>query len=226
MVQTQIREVRHEGRVCSLAFTDPAHVKQVNKTKKFLESDMLTAIQKMNLAGTAIDIGANVGNHVVFLGNFCDFNKIFAIEPNNDSINVLYDNIKNNDMDAEVVILEAAIGDVRGICGITHKENSGQNKVTQGEDVEMYTLDEIVGKYMGRDEISLIKIDVEGFESKVLKGAELTIKRFKPEIFAEAHGDPFELLKYFPKLEGGEYKIVKRYNNAPTYHFSYFPFVD
>lgn len=224
MVQTQIATVCFEGRYFDIAYTDPDHVKWVKKTGKFLEPDMLGAIQNLKLTGTAIEVGANVGNHVVFYGNFCKFDHVIAIEPNNDSINVLYENVGENDMDCVVTILEAAIGDVRGICGITQKENSGQNKVTAGEDVEMYTLDEVVSKYLGEQKVSLIKIDVEGFESKVLRGAQKTIKKHKPHVFAECHGDPKELLKLFPKFKGGDYGIVKRYNNAPTYHFAYFPF--
>ncbi len=50
-----------------------------------------------------------------------------------------------------------------------------------GISVEVKTLDEY-----GYDDISLIKLDVEGYEEEVLKGAVETIKRCKPIIYLEA----------------------------------------
>ena len=50
------------------------------------------------------------------------------------------------------------------------------------EDVPLKNLDEIVGA----DEISFIKIDVEGMEYSVLRSAKKVIKKFKPFLYFEA----------------------------------------
>lgn len=220
----KVQEIEYKGRDIDLVFTDPTYEEEVRETKAFREIKVLEGISALGLTGTAIDIGANTGNSVVYLANFCDFDRIFAIEPNNESINVLYRNIKQNPSAAEVTIFEAAMWDTRGICGITQKEESGKNEITAGENVEMYTLDSVVEKYIGGQYISLLNISTYLNEDKVLRGAERVIRRFKPEVFVESTNDPFDLLKNFPKFVDGEYKVVTRLLDTDYYYFSYFRF--
>ena len=88
-----------------------------------------------------------------------------------------------------------------------------------GKEEEEYGLDLIFEdkrKKINRDypgfkkefELDTLKIDVEGYEYKVLKGAEETIRKYKPLLFLEIHG---HLLKLYNDTVFGVYNIVKDY---------------
>ncbi len=55
------------------------------------------------------------------------------------------------------------------------------------EEIKITTLDKYLAKLSGR--ISFIKIDTEGYEPQVLRGAKELIKRDKPTIYIELGGD-------------------------------------
>ena len=77
---------------------------------------------------------------------------------------------------------------------VVAEANSGQNRIIdeniepQSSTIEVYvtTLDE---QLKNVDQIDLIKIDVEGFELHVLKGADLLLTKYRPVIFMEIN-DP------------------------------------
>lgn len=80
-------------------------------------------------------------------------------------------------------------------------------KILQSEAVKMMTLDDY-----RLDDISLIKIDVEGYELNVLKGAQATIARSKPKILFEAWTHPDYAAK---KKELFEYLASIHYSITP-----------
>jgi len=53
-------------------------------------------------------------------------------------------------------------------------------------------LDEVLEDH--RQDIGLIKMDVEGSEPSVIRGAKETLKRFKPDMLVEFHGDKLRLV--------------------------------
>ena len=57
-------------------------------------------------------------------------------------------------------------------------------------------------------DLDTLKIDVEGYEYKVLKGAQETIMKYKPLLFLEIHG---HLLKLYNATVFDVYNIVKDY---------------
>lgn len=73
------------------------------------------------------------------------------------------------------------------------------------EDVKVTTLDEVIDEMLKRGikkRLSLVKIDVEGFEDKVVKGMKRTIEKDKPDMIVEINPDgPFreleELMLYY-----------------------------
>jgi hypothetical protein len=66
--------------------------------------------------------------------------------------------------------------------------------------------------------IGVIKIDIEGGELNVLKGAQEILRRCHPELFIEAHSERQreELRRY---LEPFSYEILGKYCATPTYWF-------
>jgi hypothetical protein len=99
---------------------------------------------------------------------------------------------------------------------VENEKNSGGNRIKPQnekissalEKVTTLTLDDYYSKN-GADKISLIKVDVEGFEMKVLRGAQEVIKKFRPDLFVEVNdanlrlqGDSLEMVFNFLKENG------------------------
>ena len=91
-------------------------------------------------------------------------------------------------------------------CGSTRIEEGGKTKII------VKTVDQL-----GLDNVSLMKIDVEGFEKQVILGAIQTIKKNKPVIFTElATVSEFnQMSQLMEKL--GYYTDRINYANTPTY---------
>jgi hypothetical protein len=65
--------------------------------------------------------------------------------------------------------------------------------------------------------IDVIKIDVEGWELDVLRGAARVIEHHRPLIYVEASDGTFPDVRAF--LAGGRYVCWKRFNATPTFLF-------
>jgi len=173
----------------------------------YYEKVMLNYIKNLNIKGSYIDVGANIGNHSLYFAKECG-NKIFAFEPDIENYRLLEENTKKYN----VTSFNIGIGSCKSMMGIErYRENMGMNRLIEGNDVEVSTID-----IFEFEEIGLIKIDVEGMEIDVLKGAKKTIEKYKPSLFIE-NSEPNKLLKFLP--EG--YKVIQRFNSTPTYYFRY-----
>ena len=171
-----------------------------------------------------LDVGSHVGWYTYFLGKY-GF-KIMSFEANKINSYILYKNyclnkdvkttIINRGLDLEekkcyLKIVEKNQGD-----GITYCENLGKlNKIFDGEifdNIELTTLNRYI-KFLTKNNLALIKIDVEGAEGNVIMGGKKLISEYHiPFIFMEytkkyleAHGtNVLEFLQFF---ENNGYKI-------------------
>jgi FkbM family methyltransferase len=142
---------------------------------RIYESELLEHIRSREFGGAAIDVGAHIGTHTVYLAKVCGL-YVHAFEAA--STEDLYDNVVRNDVQDRVRIYEHALGATEGrarwISSITLAQDP------EGP-VRLVPLDEF-----GFDDVALIKADVEQMEPDVLRGAEETIARCHPTIYAEA----------------------------------------
>jgi FkbM family methyltransferase len=90
--------------------------------------------------------------------------------------------------------IRTALGENPGKASLNvykkHGNNSFFAKATETlerrEEVRVRTLDELA-RELSLPRLSLIKLDTEGYELNVLKGAEQTVRKLKPQIVGEAH---------------------------------------
>jgi len=167
-----------------------------------------------------LDIGAYVGIYSLWVSKLIDDGFVVAFEPNPLAFRWLINNIKLNNA-TNIKALPYALGDDIGkqkfyIAGenveassliVNHIVNnpSGKYLIAGEYVVPVVTLDYIINRSMkiiGKsiNYIDLAKIDVEGYEMKVLKGAEETLQKGLISKFViEVHIDQVntkELIKY------------------------------
>ncbi len=203
--------------------------------RKFYEADLLRymlAFSKPLKSGVvAIDVGANIGNHSIFFRTFLA-DRLIAIEPNPDVLPVLERNLGVN-ID-NYTIFRCGAGDVAGTARITHVEvskNIGAASLSDdgdGAQVMVRTLDSVYREWASANgqarAIALIKIDVEGMELAVLKGASEVIGTFRPDIYVEAATEAaFNLLDGYLAERG--YVSLSHWASTPVYHFAHGPSV-
>lgn len=172
------------------------------------ESKKRILFEKSVVKGSVVyDVGANVGFYTL-LASFLvgDSGKVYAFEPVPENILYLNKHIKLNNA-SNVVVIEAAVSDQSGELNFKENVDSTQGSLSPEGSlvVKSVKLDDLAEK----GSISIpqyIKIDVEGGEMLVLKGAKNILKRFHPTIFLATHGnDIHEECLNFLKLLG--YKI-------------------
>lgn len=141
------------------------------------ERALLERIHGQGFTGTAVDVGANVGNHTLWLAAVCGL-QVEAFEPV--WPNRLAANIALNGLDGRVAVHPVALGD-RDTSAVHVR--AGRLIVDACGDIPVRTLDSY-----GLDDVSVVKVDVEGWEQSVLSGARETLGRCRPVVYAEEHG--------------------------------------
>lgn len=168
-------------------------------------------ITASDIKGTFVDVGANVGKYTVQLSPF--FAKVIAYEPLPENLETLYKNIELNDI-KNVTVREVAVGSRNGKAFLTraYAQSKIVNKPTSNTiEVDMVTLDDDLKSY---ENISLIKVDVEGFELEVVRGAMRITKEHKPIWVIEHNG-------YWYKQEDPNHvKIAKILASSGYYPFA------
>ncbi len=139
-----------------------------------------------------LDVGASVGSYAMLFGQWTGPNgRVYAFEPAPDIRAVLERHVAINDLDGIVVPVAAAASDANGRSpfvtpgphGISRLAAAGESSPLQ---VETITIDEFCKREAVKPD--LIKIDVEGAELAVLRGARDTLRgRRDIAVFVELH---------------------------------------
>jgi FkbM family methyltransferase len=139
---------------------------------------------------TVVEVGANIGTHTVPMAQACAPGRLYAFEPQQRVFQVLCANLALNNIGNAVVFPEGsgeaasfavvppldyeAVGNFGGVS--LKADTAGQPglrvRITPLDSLELQRCD-------------VLKIDVEGFEPLVLRGARETILRHRPAIYIE-----------------------------------------
>lgn len=140
---------------------------------------------------TIIDIGTNIGQTALHCAKLAGKNsKIIGFEPDKINYEKALKNIQLNSF-KNITLFNFALGKQKE--GVPLKINSPKNRGGNRVDrklidskniIQVEILDDIIHK-LNIDTVSIIKIDVEGFEMEVLNGAQQTIQKQKPILFIE-----------------------------------------
>jgi FkbM family methyltransferase len=130
-------------------------------------------IQAFLRAGeTYIDVGANIGVTVIPAAIAVgDSGKVIAFEPHPKTVKYLRENILLNKLN-NIEVQNCALGDVRGTAYFTNKSSDDMNKVVSTDESNIQVPISLLDSFTEKcDQISLLKVDAEGYEKFVLAGA-------------------------------------------------------
>lgn len=140
---------------------------------------------------TIVDIGAQSGAFSL-MSKFFEKTKWYCFEPDPINYDCLLENIKLNDIN-NIKVNNVAISDEKGIVKLNIcKSHRGLN--TLGTNLVRFNSNDVEEHIINSDtldslfldiKIDLIKIDTEGCEYNILKGAKKVIEKYKPKIFLE-----------------------------------------
>ena len=146
---------------------------------------------------TIFDVGVNYGHTAAWFSKRAKNVFVFEPDPENQlKVNELL-NIRNI---TNVTIINTAISDVEGTSDFHIKAFSGQNSLSQIDhgdyiktiQVAVTTIDKVCATH-NIQQISLLKIDVEGYEPEVLQGAESMLGKQNIDVIVFEHSPDFYL---------------------------------
>ena len=214
----------------------PDHISEKWKNGSFYEAHatgMLPRVHELMERyryKTAIDVGAHWGNHSLFFAAVMEMD-VVAFEPRKESYDLLYANTKGQNVSCHRIVMGNTdfdryreIEGPEGNTGMTRYKKmyaaqinaNPENRGTAGSRLD-FILPQIKKDL---SQLALIKIDVEGFEDEVLKGAEKLIAKHSPDLWIETE-IPELILKQLnqKRHEHKHYKLEGPYNHTATWRY-------
>jgi FkbM family methyltransferase len=179
-------------------------------SNNYYEYDLLGDLEtRLPNEGVFFDVGANIGNHTIFWARR-GARTVHAFEPVRSTFELLEKNVSLNNLSANVVSHNFGLGEAVGsarVVKFTH-ENIAATQLGEHADGDLAigVLDEFA-RAAGR--VDFIKIDTEGFELKVLRGAREAIAAHRPIILVEVW--PRNQNDVFSWMRSNGYALAKTY---------------
>jgi FkbM family methyltransferase len=126
------------------------------------------------------DVGACVGNHTVWFALAFPIAVVYAFEPNAPVMDVAAEAVKANGVAPRVLLCPYALSDEVRRGHMVETGNEGMARLEDGDDFGVYPLDAL--SFRAPD---LIKIDAEGSEEAILRGAAHTLEVYHPALYIE-----------------------------------------
>lgn len=185
---------------------------------------------------TCIDIGAHVGRHMYpMLDCVGTGGRILAFEPIPDLASALRSEVAARGLEGTITVHQLALADTSGtttfVIAVDAPGYSGLRRrvydtptSTREIEVQLSTLDSIMAQ-ASVDTADYLKIDAEGAEWSILRGARGTLVRSRPIVsfeFGEAsYGvfgvDPDDVHRFFAELDYRVYDIRGRELDQPSF---------
>ena len=159
------------------------------------ERENLQLLQSLVRPGTwMFDVGANIGLMAVPILRSAPQAKVLSFEPSPNSLRFLERTLAESGLGDRWKLIPKSVGAVPGITrffvsasetgcydGVAETGRAGKQEAV---DLPMTTLD-VEWEALGCPEVSVIKIDVEGWESQVILGGMRLFKEKKPYVLLE-----------------------------------------
>jgi len=141
---------------------------------------VITQTREVALGGIMLDLGCNNGRMAIPRAILGDVTAVYGAEPDPLNYTCLVRNVRDNHLSGIVMPDWAAIGAENGLVRLGRAKHAGGHKVldasaaARGEtvDVPSFTLDSWIERLgIAVEDIAFVKVDVQGSEMPVLRGA-------------------------------------------------------
>jgi len=173
----------------SVKFQTRKNSMDIAHLSNFYERDTTNLLLNLN-PKVFVDVGAHIGRFSVLLTN--ENSKVISIEPSKSNYDQLNKNVKLNNLGNKIETVNVACYNKNENKTIYFSlKNEGQTSFKKTENsrkeiVKVKKLDKICENLnLKPEDVDIIKIDVEGFELKVLKGALNILKKGHPLLIIE-----------------------------------------
>jgi len=176
--------------------------------KRLCEGRQRALIGRLVRRGSlAVDVGANIGYFTIVMAEAAgEEGAVLAFEPDSENVRLLRAAVARTGL-SNIQVIPAALSNRAGRVG-SH---------VKGQEVEIWSLDEY--PVSQQFELSLVKIDVQGAESRVLSGMEKTLSahpsahvllEFDPTLLRQADSDADTLVALTGDLGFHPFLLTKR----------------
>lgn len=193
-------------------------------TEGWYEEGFLEHIRRKGRSGVYVDAGANVGTATAWFAVLCPSTHVHAIEPVSRFADQLDRVVSENQLSDRVTVHRLGVSDEPGTATNrlvqSHQVGFDAEPEDRDETFPVARLDELIS-----DPVSVLKIDVEGMERRVLQGAARILETDRPTVYFEAWNrarlrEVADVLKPYGYGPTGHV-----FNASPTYEFSTTPAV-
>ena len=215
-----LRHFRHGATGVFLCLKEDSYIgKSIELFGEYSEAEVDVFRAFIRADDVCIDAGALFGVHTLAMAELCPDGSVLAFEPQRIPFQLLCANMVINsqfnvDASKSALGLEDGISRVRSLdprCdvpwGLTRLENPYTG---EGDNVRVRSVDGL-----GLARLDFIKIDVEGFEVDVLRGARETIRRCMPVIYVEYNENHAQICSGLAEL--GYQRLIR--HAAPVHRF-------
>lgn len=142
-------------------------------------------LEHIPVGGTVIDCGAFNGDHSIAYSKKVGVTGfVIALEPGDVAYKCLIHNVSH--FVSNTFCAKIALSNYEGVTGHSENENLGASRCSGTGEIPVFTLDAFLATVpQTLKRIDFIKIDCEGWEYKILKGARETIKAYRPTMLIE-----------------------------------------
>ena len=155
--------------------------------KRWLEPTPLALKSYVKPGTWVVDVGANIGFYTLLLSRWVSANgRVVSIEPEAGNFAELQNTIATKGIDAKVVAFQAVASDIDGYLRLRlNPESHADHRIAdEGVKTRSVRLDSFLQQW-GNPRVSLIKIDVQGAELRVLLGSVRILSEFAPAVYME-----------------------------------------
>ncbi len=189
---------------------------------RLYEEPFLDYIRSLRRRGQYVDVGAHLGTHTLWFAKVCGAAHVHAFEPVARYADVAERNMALNDLERTVTVHRVGLSDQPGratnFLSREHQIGFVPEATGVNEEFPVARMDDVV-----RGRVDVIKLDVEGMEAAVLRGATRILSRYRPVIFAECHGTEEVEAVEAALLPFGYRRTGRVFNSSPTYEFDVAP---
>lgn len=219
MIEIEGKVIRsiHQGVPVSFFVRDPNDLIQAFHARgEFYEREELSIITDFfNKGSVFLDVGANIGNHAIYVAKFLHPRQLILLEPNPPAIEILQINIELNKVAPSVdfSMIGTGLSDSDGWAGAhIPAGNLGATTLWHVAEESKIRLARGDSLFLGR-RIDFIKMDVEGMEIRALKGLMATINANRPTMFIEV--DNVNRDEFLETIKSIDYSIATQFRRYP-----------